>query len=98
MGFKVGEHSFITEDSHKKRHWIDAFNKLYSKMSIIPDKVFNTDDKENLLNNTELSDSNNRVTRTISRRTSTSSINDNHFSFSIRKSLLKQKRNSIGYI
>lgn len=96
MGFKVGEHSFTMEDSHKKRHWIDAFNKLYSKMSIVPDKVFNTDDKENLLNNTELSNS--RVTRTISRRTSTSSINDNHFSFSIRKSLLKQKRNSIGYI
>ncbi|EFN69826.1 Rho guanine nucleotide exchange factor 3 [Camponotus floridanus] len=97
MGFKVGEYSFITEDGHKRRHWIDAFNKLYSRMSI-PDKVFNTDDKENLLNNTE-SNSNNRVTRTsLSRRTSTSSINDNHFSFSIRKSLLKQKRNSIGYI
>jgi len=97
MGFKVGEYSFITEDRHKRRHWIDAFNKLYSRMSI-PDKVFNTDDKENLLNNTE-SDSNNRITRTsLSRRTSTSSINDNHFSFSIRKSLLKQKRNSIGYI
>lgn len=86
------------EDGHKKRHWIDAFNKLYSRVSI-PDKVFNTDDKENLLNNTELSESNNRVTRTsMSRRTSTSSITDNHFSFSIRKSLLKQKRNSIGYI
>ncbi|CAL1688246.1 unnamed protein product [Lasius platythorax] len=98
IGFKVGEHSFIMEDGHKKRHWIDAFNKLYSRVSI-PDKVFNTDDKENLLNNTELSESNNRVTRTsMSRRTSTSSITDNHFSFSIRKSLLKQKRNSIGYI
>ncbi|XP_072753061.1 rho guanine nucleotide exchange factor 3 [Anoplolepis gracilipes] len=96
IGFKVGEHSFITEDGHKNRHWIDAFNKLYSRMST-PDKVFNTD-KENLLNNTTLSESN-RVTRTsMSRRTSTSSINDNHFSFSIRKSLLKQKRNSIGYI
>ncbi|KAL6427282.1 hypothetical protein ACFW04_008691 [Cataglyphis niger] len=98
IGFKVREHSFMMEDEHKKRHWIDAFNKLYSRMSI-PDKVFNTDEKENLLNNTELSESNNRVTRTsMSRRTSTSSINDNHFSFSIRKSLLKQKRNSIGYI
>ncbi|XP_012227565.1 rho guanine nucleotide exchange factor 3-like isoform X2 [Linepithema humile] len=101
IGFKIGEYSFITEDGHKKRHWVDSFNKLRSKVSI-SDKVFNTDDKENLLNNTEVSESNNYVTRTssrtMSRRTSTNSINDNHFSFSLRKSLLKQKRNSIGYI
>ncbi|XP_071570820.1 rho guanine nucleotide exchange factor 3 isoform X1 [Temnothorax nylanderi] len=95
--FKIGEFSFIMEDGHKKRHWADSFNKIHSRC--IPDKVFNTDDKENLLDNTKLSVSNNCVTRTsISRRTSTSSINDNLFSFSIRKSLLKQKRNSIGYI
>lgn len=98
IGFKIGEYSFITEDGHKKRHWVDSFNKLCSKVSI-SDKVFNTDDKENLLNNTEVSESNNYATKTsVSRRTSTSSINDNHFSFSLRKSLLKQKRNSIGYI
>lgn len=97
IGFKIGEYSFMTEDGHKKRHWVDSFNKLRSKVSI-SDKVFNTDDKENL-NNTEVSESNNYVTRTsLSRRTSTNSINDNHFSFSLRKSLLKQKRNSIGYI
>ncbi|KAL0109620.1 hypothetical protein PUN28_014577 [Cardiocondyla obscurior] len=94
---KIGEFSFIMEDGHKKRHWVDSFNKVRSKVT--PDKIFNIDDKENLLNNTELSVSNNCAPRTsISRRTSTSSINDNLFSFSIRKSLLKQKRNSIGYI
>ncbi|XP_011694833.1 PREDICTED: rho guanine nucleotide exchange factor 3-like isoform X2 [Wasmannia auropunctata] len=96
--FKIGEFSFIMEDGHKKRHWVDSFNKVHSRVCI-PDKVFNTDDKENLLDNTELTESNDCVTRTsISRRTSTSSINDTLFSFSIRKSLLKQKRNSIGYI
>ncbi|KYN30902.1 Rho guanine nucleotide exchange factor 3 [Trachymyrmex septentrionalis] len=97
--FKIGEFSFIMEDGHKKRHWVDSFNKIHSRICI-PDKVFNTEDKENLLDNTELTTkSNNCVARTsISRRTSTSSINDNLFSFSIRKSLLKQKRNSIGYI
>lgn len=95
--FKIGEFSFIMEDGHKKRHWVDSFNKMQSRW--IPDKVFNTDDKENLLNNTELSVSSNCAARTsISRRTSTNSINDNRFSFSIKKNLLKQKRNSIGYI
>lgn len=95
--FKIGEFSFIMEDGHKKRHWVDSFNKIQSRW--IPDKVFNTDDKENLLNNTDLSVSNNYAARTsISRRISTSSINDNRFSFSIKKNLLKQKRNSIGYI
>ncbi|XP_011638175.1 rho guanine nucleotide exchange factor 3-like [Pogonomyrmex barbatus] len=96
--FKIGEYSFVMEDGHKRRHWVDSFNKIHSEVCI-PDKTFNTDDKENLLNNIELSKAKNCVTKaSISRRTSTSSINDNLFSFSIRKSLLKQKRNSIGYI
>ncbi|XP_012541940.2 rho guanine nucleotide exchange factor 3 [Monomorium pharaonis] len=96
--FKIGEFSFLMEDGHKKRHWVDSFNKIHSKVCIL-EKVFNTDDKENLLDNTELPESNNCVTRTsICRRTSTSSINDTLFSFSIKKSLLRQKRNSIGYI
>ncbi|XP_011874884.1 PREDICTED: rho guanine nucleotide exchange factor 3-like [Vollenhovia emeryi] len=94
---KIGEFSFVMEDGHKKRHWVDSFNKIHSRCT--SDKAFNADDKENLLNNTELSVPDNCVARTsISRRTSTSSIHDNLFSFSIRKSLLKQKRNSIGYI
>ncbi|XP_011156254.2 neuroepithelial cell-transforming gene 1 protein isoform X2 [Solenopsis invicta] len=96
--FKIGEFSFVMEDGHKKRHWIDSFNKIHSRVGI-PDKLFNTDDKENLLNNTELPESNNCVAKTsIRRRTSTSSINDTLFSFSIKRNLLKQKRNSIGYI
>jgi len=71
---KIGEFSFVMEDGHKKRHWIDSFNKIHSRICI-PDKVFNIDEKENLLDNTELTESNNCVTRTsISRRTSTSSI------------------------
>jgi len=94
-GFKIGEHFFITEDGHKKRHWIDSFNKLRPVVSI-SNKIFSVD-KENLSSNVELSNA--CVTRTsISRRTSTSSMNDSHFSFSLRKTLLKQKRNSIGYI
>lgn len=97
IGFKIGEYCFVTEDEHKKRHWIDSFNKLRPAVSI-SDKICNIHDKENLSSNTELSESSAYVTRTsISRRTSTSSINDNHFSFSIRKTLLKQKRNSISY-
>jgi hypothetical protein len=97
-GFKIGEHFFITEDGHKKRHWIDSFNKLRPVVSI-SNKIFSVDDKENLSSNVELSESNACITRTsISRRTSTSSVNDSHFSFSLRKTLLKQKRNSIGYI
>lgn len=97
IGFKIGEHFFVTEDGHKRRHWIDSFNKLHLRISV-PDKILDTHDKENLSCASELPESN-YVTRTsVSKRTSTSSISDNHFSFSIRKSLLKQKRNSIGYI
>ncbi|EZA53733.1 hypothetical protein DMN91_007858 [Ooceraea biroi] len=95
-GFKVGEHFFVTEDDHKKRHWIDSFNKLRPTVSI-SNKIFSADDKENLSSNAELSNA--YVTRaSMSRRTSTSSINDSPFSFSIRKTLLKQKRNSISYV
>lgn len=98
IGFKIGEHFFMTEDGHKKRHWIDSFGKLRPAVSI-SGKIHSTEDKENLSSNTEASQPNTYVTRTsISRRTSTSSISDNHVSFSLRKTLLRQKRNSIGYI
>lgn len=96
IGFKIGEHFFVTEDAHKKRHWIDSFNKLQPRLSI-PDKISNAHNKENL-SCIELSESNYVARTSVSKRMSTSNINDNHFSFSIRKSLLKQKRNSIGYI
>ncbi|XP_032682437.1 rho guanine nucleotide exchange factor 3-like [Odontomachus brunneus] len=91
IGFKIGEHFFITEDEHKKRHWVDSFDKMrHRKMS---DNVLNAHDKENLPS-AELPESN-YVTR---ESTSSSSINDNYFSVFIKKNLLKQKRNSIGYI
>ncbi|EFN76802.1 rho guanine nucleotide exchange factor 3 [Harpegnathos saltator] len=96
IGFKIGEQFFITEDEHKKRHWVDSFDKL--RLRKISDKVLNAHDKENLPS-AELSKSN-YITRESmsSTRTSTSSINDNYLSFFIKKNLLKQKRNSIGYI
>ncbi|XP_020288203.1 rho guanine nucleotide exchange factor 3-like [Pseudomyrmex gracilis] len=98
VGFKVGEFSFVTEDGHKKRHWIDSFNKLRSETPI-SEKMFNVDDKENDLSTSmqELTDS--CISRnSMPRRISTSSINDNRMSMSLRKNLFKQKRNSIGYM
>lgn len=91
IGFKICEHFFITEDEHKKRHWIDSFDKLHLRKT--SDSVLNVHDKENLPS-TGLSESN-YVTR---ESTSSSNINDSYFSLFIRKNLLKQKRNSIGYI
>lgn len=92
VGFKIGEHFFIMADEHKKRHWVDSFNKLHRKYS---DKGLNAHDKENLPS-AKLSDSSYIKKKSMSTRSSTSSINDKHFSLFIRKNLLK--RNSIGYV
>ncbi|XP_066588825.1 rho guanine nucleotide exchange factor 3-like [Prorops nasuta] len=86
-GFKVGDHLLICEDGHGKRHWIDSINRMQCQ--------YNNSDEGNEKENKAkvLMPKLNK-----NKRKSTGSVCETHFSFSIRKSLTKQKRNSVGLI
>ncbi|XP_034172602.1 rho guanine nucleotide exchange factor 3 isoform X1 [Osmia lignaria lignaria] len=91
FGFKIGDHILMTEDVHGKRHWIDSFNKVNHNRIHSLENVIDTSEKENqqILSPSKI----NHTTRL-----SISKMNDSHFSLTLKKSFLKQKRNSIGYI
>ena len=89
-GFKIGDHFLITEDGHGKRHWIDSLNKVSQQRFDLLENVIDPDEKEN------------RQISTSSKpnqpaRSSTNKISENPFSLTLKRSLLKQKRDSIDY-
>ncbi|CAK9831078.1 Rho guanine nucleotide exchange factor 3 [Anthophora retusa] len=89
-GFKIGDHVLITEDGHGKRHWIDSFNKI-NKCNINSLKtVIDVNEKENRQTLTP--------SKSQSTRSSMNKISENHFSLTLKRSFLKQKRNSIGIV
>ncbi|XP_076245738.1 rho guanine nucleotide exchange factor 3 [Calliopsis andreniformis] len=89
-GFKVGDHFLITEDGHGKRHWIDSFNKVCQHRVRLLENVIDTDDKENKQVLTP--SKTNQSTRSF-----TNKISENHFSLTLKRNFLKQKRNSMDY-
>lgn len=91
FGIKIGDHILMTNDAHGKRHWIDSFNKVNRNSIHSLENIIDTSEKEN---QQILSPSKTNQTT----RLSISKMNDSHFSLTLKKSFLKQKRNSIGYI
>ncbi|XP_003707872.2 neuroepithelial cell-transforming gene 1 protein [Megachile rotundata] len=91
FGFKIGDHILTTEDEHGRRHWIDSFNKVnYNSINLL-ENLIDTNEKENVQ----------ILTPTKTNQSTGLSINkisESHFSLTLKRSFLKQKRNSIGYI
>ncbi|OAD61517.1 Rho guanine nucleotide exchange factor 3 [Eufriesea mexicana] len=90
-GFKIGDHILITEDGHGKRHWIDSFNKVHKCNINSMENVIDVSKKENVENLTP-----SKTDRSI--RSSLNKINENHFSLTLKRSFLRQKRGSIGLV
>lgn len=89
-GFKIGDHFLITDDGHRKRHWIDSFNKICPHKIDLLENIIETDEKENQQVSTP--SETNRPNRSL-----TNKIGENNFSFTLKRSFLRQKRSSIGY-
>ncbi|XP_043801258.1 rho guanine nucleotide exchange factor 3-like isoform X1 [Apis laboriosa] len=90
-GFKIGDHILITEDDHGKRHWIDSFNKIYKCSINSLENVININEKENeeILTPSKINRSS---------RLSINKISENHLSLTLKRSFLKRKRSSIGFV
>ncbi|KOC68204.1 Rho guanine nucleotide exchange factor 3 [Habropoda laboriosa] len=89
-GFKIGDHVLATEDGHGKRHWIDSFNKINKTNINSLETAIDINEKENQQMSTPL--------KSRSTRSSMNKINENHFSLTLKRSFLKQKRNSTGIV
>ncbi|CAL7946430.1 unnamed protein product [Xylocopa violacea] len=87
-GIKIGNQFFITEDRHGRRHWIDSFNKICKSSINTLDNMIDTNEKENQ----EIS-AVSKTNQTI--QSSVNKMNESHFSLTLKRSFLKQKRNSI---
>lgn len=90
-GFKIGDYFLITEDEHGKRHWIDSLNKVRQYRTNTLESVIDTNEKENqqILIPSKVKQSTG---------SSMNKINENNFSLTLKRSFLRQKRNSMGYI
>ncbi|KAK1136171.1 hypothetical protein K0M31_000736 [Melipona bicolor] len=89
-GFKIGDHILITEDGHGKRHWIDSFNKVHKcSINSIENVIDSEKENEEILTPAKT----NRSTRL-----SMNKISENNFSLTLKRSFLKQKRNSVSLI
>ncbi|XP_001605987.1 neuroepithelial cell-transforming gene 1 protein [Nasonia vitripennis] len=90
--FKIGEYILMSEDEHHRRHWLDSFKRLSTPR-------FESRRKQNTAKNTEKGKENEPevpdcIKTELSRR-SKNGIRDGYFTISLRKTLLRQTRNSI---
>ncbi|XP_054005742.1 rho guanine nucleotide exchange factor 3-like isoform X3 [Hylaeus anthracinus] len=90
-GFKIGDHFLITEDEHGKRHWIDSFNKVRQNKIDSLENIIGDNEKENQQVLTPA-----KVKQSAG--SSLNKMNENNFSMTLKKSFLRQKRNSINYV
>lgn len=84
FGFKIGDHYFISEDKHGKRHWTDALNKIIT--SLCTNENNEKENKQDLI-----LPSTNRSIRKLENNTY------ENFTFSLKKNILRQKHNSISF-
>ncbi|XP_015594378.1 rho guanine nucleotide exchange factor 3 [Cephus cinctus] len=93
-GFIVGNHHLTTEDEHAQRHWVDSFSRInrISTGIVTRQKSIDNQEKENKPK------AESPISKNQPKRRSLSSLCDSGFSVSLRKSLLKQKRSSVGFI
>ncbi|XP_043256961.1 rho guanine nucleotide exchange factor 3-like [Colletes gigas] len=88
-GFKIGNHFLLADDEHGKRHWLDSFNKVHQ---------YRIDSLENVIDINEKENQQNFTLTKANQSTESSTNNMNNFSLTLKRSFLKQKRNSNDYI
>lgn len=86
--FKIGDHVFTTEDEHGKRHWIDSLNKVCRFKIDLAESKIDINEKENQQTLT-------LIKKNQSTRSTLNKKSENNF-LTLKRSFLRQKRDSIG--
>ncbi|KZC10951.1 PREDICTED: rho guanine nucleotide exchange factor 3-like [Dufourea novaeangliae] len=84
--FKIGDYVFTTEDGHGKRHWIDSLSKVCRFRIDSVENEIDVNEKENKVLTP--------VKKNQSSRSTINKISENNF-LTLKRSFLRQKRNSI---
>lgn len=104
-GFKIGEYILNTEDEHSKRHWIESFRRISSLVKNsercgenICEGKENEDRKASETSKASETKPQTPVLKDTRKRKSVGDLCNSHFPISLRKSLLRDKRNSVGLL